>query len=234
MSLHGVIIVGGGGAGLMLARELGKKKHNVLILDRKKDLLDFSFYTLASFMEPKDFDLTNHVVAQEINKILLHSKRFKSILKSKLYTLDKKKLHAEILDSLDSNYVSIQLEVSIAEIKKNENGFTSVIDKEGNEYAAKIFVDATGTNGVLSKKVGLQEKKIEVATGVEYNVKYLGNPDEIHLLIGKIYQGGYGWIFPLKDGRGIIGFGTHHKEMIQGLKNQTEQDHRIAQYQKTG
>lgn len=44
-----------------------------------------------------------------------------------------------------------------------------------------------------------------LATGVEYNVKYLGNPSEGHLLMGKVYQGGYGWIFPFKDERAIIG-----------------------------
>ena len=218
MSQYDVVIIGGGGAGLMLARELGKAKHTVLILDRKENLLDFSFYTLASFMEPKDFNLSENVVAQEIDKICLHSKRFQTELKANIYTIDKRKLHEEIIQTLDTKYVTFKLGVHISGIEEHQNRYTSVVDKEGNTYTAKIFVDASGTNGVLSKKVGLQKKKPELATAVEYNVKYLGNTNEIHLLIGKIYQGGYGWIFPLQDDRAIIGFGTHDKEMIKGLK----------------
>ncbi|WP_439127876.1 NAD(P)/FAD-dependent oxidoreductase [Polaribacter sp.] len=216
--MYDVIIVGGGGAGLMLARELSNKKHKVLILDQKKDLLDFSFYTLASFMKLEDFNLTNNVVANKIDEVCIQSKRLASKVKSNLYTLDKKKLHEELLNSLDSEYVSFKLGVQIKKIVKENNSFTSVTDKNGNSYSAKIFVDATGTNAVLSKKVGLREKQYQLATGVEYNVKYLGNTNQIYLLLGSTYKGGYGWIFPLKNGRGIIGFGTIDDSLKKGLK----------------
>ena len=45
---YDVIIVGGGTAGLMLAKELGKFKHKTLVIDRKNNLLHFSFNTLGS------------------------------------------------------------------------------------------------------------------------------------------------------------------------------------------
>lgn len=62
-------------------------------------------------------------------------------------------------------------------------------------------------------------KSNELATGVEYNVQYLGKTNEAHLMIGKDYKGGYGWIFPLKNNRAIIGFGTFDKSMVKGLKD---------------
>lgn len=220
ITTYDVVIVGGGTAGLMLARELGRCKRKVLILDRKKNLLEFSFNTLGSFIDLDQFELTNSVVAQKINSAVIHSKYLKENIKVDAYILDKKKLHEELLASLDSNFVDIKLGINIKEIKSDiNNNFTSVIDKKETSFSAKIFVDASGTNGVLSKKIGLMPKNPELATGVEYNVKYFGKKDEFHLLIGKDYKGGYGWVFPLKNNRAIIGFGTFDKGMIKGLKD---------------
>ncbi len=33
-----------------------------------------------------------------------------------------------------------------------------------------------------------------------------------------MYQGGYGWIFPLKNDRAIIGFGTFDENIVKDLK----------------
>jgi digeranylgeranylglycerophospholipid reductase len=215
-----VVIIGGGTAGLILARELGKRKRKTLLLDRKKELLEFSFNTLGSFMNLKDFNLTEAVIAREINKITFHSSNVKSSIQSDLYILDKKKVHLELLEALDDEYVSIKTSVNIKTIEKDDTGnFISVTDQNKEKYTGKIFVDASGTNGILSKKVGLRPKKVELATGVEYNVKYLGNPNEMFLLMGKMYQGGYGWIFPLKNQRAIIGFGTFDAQIVKDLKN---------------
>lgn len=215
---YDVIIVGGGGAGLMLARELSKKKHSVLIIDQKKDLLDFSFYTLASFIDLKKFNLSNNVVANNIDEVIIESKNYTAKVKASGYTLDKKLLHRELIDNISSDYVDFHLGVQIKEIEKDKNSYTSLLDNKGNSYVSKVFVDATGTSGVLSKKVGLIKKHTQLATGVEYNVKYLGETNRIYLLLGSQYKGGYGWIFPLKNGRAIIGFGTIDNSLKKGLK----------------
>lgn len=214
-----VVLTGGGTAGLILARELGKFKRKTLVLDRKKDLLEFSFNTLGSFLNLKEFGLTTDVVAQEIATISFYSNHIKRKVKSDSYILDKKKVQIEILNSIDHEYVDIITGVDIKSINHNKEGhFTAVIDKNNVSYFGEIFIDASGTNAVISKKVGLRAKKVDLASGVEYNVKYIGNPSEMHLLIGKIYQGGYGWIFPLKDNRAIIGFGTFDEKMVKELK----------------
>lgn len=215
---YDVIIVGGGGAGLMLARELSKLKHRILVIDKNKSLLDFTFYTLASFMKPEYFDLTENIIAQKIDEICIKSNRFSETVKGKLYTIDKRKLHEELLKSLDVKYVDFRLDTQITDIKKSGNRFNSVLDSKGNEYFANIFIDSTGTKGILSKQVGLQSKDFQLATGVEYNVAYFGDTRKIYLLLGKTYKGGYGWIFPLKNKRAIIGFGTIDDKIKKGLK----------------
>ena len=215
-----VVIVGGGTAGLLLARELSKLKHQVLLLDRKRNLLEFSFNTLGSFLNLEQFGLTRNVVAQDIDTITIHSKRVKRKIKSDLYILDKKQVHIELLEGINKGYVTIKTGVNIKNIVSDEKGnFKAVTDQNKEVYSGKLFVDASGTNGVLSKKVGLIPKKTQLATGVEYNVQYFGSIKDMQLLIGKTYQGGYGWIFPLKNQRAIIGFGTFDDKIVKDLKN---------------
>ena len=220
MNNFDVVIVGGGTAGLMLARELGNFKRKTLILDRKDNLLEFSFNTLGSFINLEDFNLSTEVVAQQIDTLVFQSKRVKREIKNiNMYVLDKKKLHEELINSLDTNYVTIKTEVHIKDVLKDDAGlFTCVTDKNENQYFGKIIVDASGTNGIISKKIGLRQKKGKLATGVEYNVEYLGESNKMYLLSGKDYQGGYGWIFPLKNKRAIIGFGTYNEAIIKNLK----------------
>jgi len=219
MKKYEVVIVGAGTAGLMLARELGKQQCKTLLLDRKKNLLDISFNTLGSFIKIANFGLTENVVAQKINSIIIQAKNLQEHIYVDAVILDKKKVHEELIASLDKNFVDIQLDVHINQIHQNsEKTFTAVSDKNGNSYQATIFVDCSGTAGILSKKVGLQIKNPVLAVGVEYNVKYFGKSDEAYLLLGKEYKGGYGWIFPLKNQRAIIGFGTFDETMVKGLK----------------
>lgn len=220
MEKFDVVIIGAGTAGIMLARELGKLKRKTLVLDRKTNLLEFSFNTLGSFINLDDFGLTKNVVAQEIDTCTFHSRNVTRRTKGNAYILDKKLLHEEILNSIDTEFVVFKLDTHIKSFSKDSDGnYTSVIDKNNNQYSGKIFVDASGTNAVISKEIGLRDKKVQLATGVEYNVKYLGKPNEVHLMVGKVYQGGYGWIFPLKNQRAIIGFGSFDNHVIKELKN---------------
>lgn len=214
-----VLIVGAGTAGLMLARELGKAGCKTLVVDRKKELLNFSFSTLGSFINLEKFGLTDYVVAQKMETAVLYSRYFTRTIKGNGYILDKAKLHKELLNSINSNCVTFKTGVHIKNVVKDSTGtITQVLDKKGNSYTAKIIVDASGTVGVISKQVGLLPKNMLLGTGVEYNVKYKGNPSQGHLFLGKQYQGGYGWIFPLQNGRAILGFGTFDNQITKELK----------------
>ncbi|QTE24420.1 NAD(P)/FAD-dependent oxidoreductase [Polaribacter cellanae] len=220
MNSFDVVIIGGGTAGLMLARELGKFKRSTLVLDRKDNLLEFSFNTLGSFMKVEDFDLSKNVIAQKTDTLVFQSKNIKRELKAdNLYVLDKKKVHEELINAIDKEYVTTKTSIHIKDIIKDKLGnFSFVKDTNNNKYFGKIIIDASGTNGVFSKKIGLREKNGSLATGVEYNVAYLGDPQKMYLLSGKDFQGGYGWIFPLKNRRAIIGFGTYNDKVVKQLK----------------
>jgi digeranylgeranylglycerophospholipid reductase len=218
-----VIIIGAGGAGLMTARELGKLKHKVLLLDKKQDLLKFSFNTLGSFIDLDKFSLSDNVIAQRIETITLHTKLLKRKLKNNAYILDKKKLHCELLDSLDTGFVSIKTGTKIIDFCTDSQGkICSINDSDSNSYAAEIFIDCSGNEGFFTKKLNLQEQKFTLATGVEYNVAYLGEKTEGHLFMGKDYQGGYAWIFPLQNKRAIVGFGSFDDSIVKDLKKKLD------------
>lgn len=220
---YDIIIVGAGGAGLMSGRELGKRGLKTLIIDRKSDLLDFSFNTLGSFMDIDDFGLTENVVARKVDSVILYSRHFKRVVTCAGSVLDKRRLHEELLNSMDTEYVTVLPGTAIKSYALSETGeIASVTDQHGNTFNAKYFIDATGVNGFFSKALGLQEKKPRLGSGVEYNVRYKGKTNEAHLLIGKMYEGGYGWIFPLQDDRAIIGFGTFDDLVLKELKKRLD------------
>lgn len=217
---YDVIIVGAGGAGLMLARELGNKKRNVLLLDRKADLFQLSFKTLGSFMDISEFNLSPDVVAVDISTMTLYSKNLKCSVATKVCILDKERLHRHLVDTIDRKYVDIQTGTYIKSQTTNADGeIVELVDNKGRRYNAKYYVDATGIAGVLSKINGLQDKDPKVAVGVEFNVKYKGKTNEAHLYLGNHYEGGYGWLFPLKNQRAILGFGSFDSLVVGELKH---------------
>lgn len=220
---YDVIVIGAGGAGLNVARLLGKYDLKVCLVDSKKDLLNLSFHTLGSFIDLKKFELSEKIVASKISEIVVSSKNFHIKKPCDVYILDKQKLHAELLEKCKRPNIEILTATSISSFKKNKDDtLQSVIDQKGNQYKAKLFIDASGIVGVLSKALGLQEKYVSVATGVEYNVEYKAPSYQAHLLFGKLYEGGYGWIFPLQNKRAIVGFGSYNAAVRSELKKRLD------------
>lgn len=213
-----IIVVGGGAAGLHIAGLLAEKAA-VCLLDSKADLLNVSFHTLGSFIDRGRFGLSEKIIATHISECVLHSKHVHAHKTGNAFILNKAQIHKELLDRAVTFGVKIQTHTSVRECTQKSNGsIGSVTDSKGNEYHAKIFIDATGTAGVLSRKLGLQAQKIKIATGLEYNVRYHAPEHQAHLFIGKDFLGGYGWIFPLGQNRAIFGYGTfsgNHKTHLK-------------------
>lgn len=98
-----------------------------------------------------------------------------------------------------------------------------VKDEKGNEYFAKIFIDASGVAGVISRKLELQDQNFPIGRGLEYNVEYFGPQSQCHLFIGKSFKGGYGWIFPCGGNRAIFGYATMDSSIHEDLKKRIEE-----------
>jgi digeranylgeranylglycerophospholipid reductase len=212
---YDVIIIGAGVAGIMTAKELSNLKKKVLLIDANEDILHIPFHTLGSFINIKEFGFTEKVIASEIDGMTIHSKKFSHKSSGKAYIIDKERLHKEIIENFNSENLDIKTETVIEDyILNSDNSIKEVLDSKGNRYSAKIFVDTTGIQGILSRKLGLQDKDLKLAKGIEYNVKYKGDPNKVIFIIGKYVDGGYVWLFPLKNRRAILGFCSLKPEII--------------------
>lgn len=202
-----VVVVGAGAAGIHIAGLLAEKAR-VCIIESKADPTNVSFHTLGSFIQRERYGLSEKIIAANISELAYHSKHFHAIKHDSAFILNKAQIHRELLEKLVSGNVEMRWKTSARDVVQNPDGdIDAVVDTAGNIYRAKIFVDATGVAGFFSRKFGLQDRKLNIATGLEYNVLYHGPENQIHLYLGKEFYNGYGWIFPLGGKRAIIGYG---------------------------
>lgn len=217
-----MIIVGAGIAGLYTAYKLSQAKINVALFDSRKDILNVRFNTLGSFMDLNRHGFNEKVIYSEITKATIYSKHFNVSSNGKAYILNKQEIHRQIYDKIDRNYVKLFNANTVQEVILNDSNIDGVIDENGTHIFAKLIVDASGSVGFITKKIGLQDKKINFAEGVEYNSKYLGDPSETHFFIGQEFMGGYAWIFPVGNNRAIVGFGTFNESAKQNIKQKLD------------
>ena len=219
-----IVVVGGGVAGLFTANELAKHGVKVLVLEKKNDLLKFSFHTLGSFLDVERYGFTEDVVASRVTSGVFHSRFIHAAKTGDACVLDKVKLHEELLEMCGENGVEISAGVGVADVEEKDDGdVAAVVSSDGRRYAGRIFIDASGRTGYLTRRFGLLPKKDEVwATGIEYNVKYKRPQNEAHLFYHSLFKSGYGWIFPLENGRAIFGYGTFEKPGELKMKSRFE------------
>lgn len=220
MKQFDIVVIGAGCAGLMTAQLLAKRNFSVALLDRKSDLLNLSFLTLGSFMDIEKYGLSKKVIASRIDQGAFYSKNL-SVTKTahNVAIIDKTQLHRELIEKCQQHGVHIFNDTLVNSIEQNPDGsIQSAKAKNGSEFQARVFVDATGTSGLISRLMGLQEKNFPLAVGLEYDAAYQGDPHLAIFFIGPDYAGGYGWIFPLGNQRAIIGFGTFNPDLRGNLK----------------
>ncbi len=204
-----VVIIGSGIGGLSIAHLLGARNIKTALIDGKNDPAGVGFDTLGSFLDLERFGLPESIVAAKQSEVIFHSPHLAVKKKGKAYIVNKHKLYKELLNKAVDNKVAVFPSTYINGFALDKKGMVgSVTDEKGNKFHAGIFVDATGVAGFFSKRFGLQDKNLNIAQGLEYNVKYLDPQFRTHLFFGKLFKGGYGWIFPFGNDRAIFGFGS--------------------------
>ena len=81
-------------------------------------------------------------------------------------------------------------------------------------FRAKVVVDASGFQSVVSKSLGLVKQWKRFGVGAEYEAEVENvNPDTWWLMVGQMYSpAGYAWIFPLGKNLVRIGVGVGKPE----------------------
>ena len=224
---YDIVIIGAGIAGLSNAFFLSNKGYKIALVDRRIDLLNLNFQTLGSFLDYKKYGFSDKVVASPIKECIFHSNHLK--VHKKIFTenpvniLNKRQIHHELLEKIkqDKN-INILSSTTIQEINASDGKVNYLTTSNNENISANIYIDCSGITGIISKEFGLMPVTESVCTGLEYNVKYLGDPQAAYLLYGNIYMGGYGWIFPLGNQRAIFGIGSFNNKVRSELKKRLD------------
>lgn len=234
--VYDVIVVGAGPAGGQAARNLAKKGHKVLLVERYKDFGDNDFSSAGMTLEPlKEFNLPDSIIGSYWNDLEIQCSKNKYSWKSKEpigVVLDFKKLRQFLADEAVDNGCKVLMGHRYLSKEVNNDTVTvTLLEVESSQkiqVQTKIVVDATGP----LRKVMFDEKeeqpKMVLGSGTEYLIEveqevYDNFKDKLVFFLGHKWAiKGYSWIFPMENRILKVGAGkTHIKSVDQEQTNAT-------------
>lgn len=215
-----IVIAGGGIAGMYTALSLSKyNRYSVTLVDQKRDLTQTDFNTLGSFLDVESYGIPENVIANKIDSTVMYSSHTSHRASGQAYILDKTSLHRFLQNQLVRNGVILKLGNKISGVDVEKGHIKDLILGGGTKITGDLFVDATGIKAFLGKQLKLTRIWKKKAYGIENEIEYTGPQNQAIFYIGNYVKGGYGWLFPLKNSRAIIGIGTFDKNKQKLLRD---------------
>jgi len=215
---HDVVIIGGGIAGLTLAKFLAEYGIDFVLLEEHN-----GFFKKACgegvtryIMEYDFFDLYESRVGieKEIYETIIYTKYGEISLYMPVLMTDKKKIEEELANQAIKRGADIRMGEKVIKIDRGNN----FILKPQN-IEAKLVVGADGFFSITRKLIGKKDLKYAIAVeGLSENIDKDNN--KIHVEFKKsIVKYGYSWYFPKKE-KWNIGVGsTSMKEFRKAFEN---------------
>ena len=233
---YDVIVIGGGPAGGQTARNLAKKGHKVLLVERYQNFSQNDFSSAGMTMEPlKEFDLPDSIIGSYWKDLIIQcskdSYHWKGN-KAKGVVLDFKKLRQFLADEcvnhggkvlMGHRYINKEVtkDSVCVELLNTETSETSKVE-------AKLVVDATGPLRKVMYDEKEEQPQMVLGSGTEYLIEveqeiYDQYKDKLVFFLGHKWAiKGYSWIFPMENRILKVGAGkTHIKSKDQEKTNKT-------------
>ena len=204
MKKFDVIVIGGGPAGLISARDIAASGYNVLLVDMKKEIgrpVQCAEAITKYAFENNDIQIDERWVKQRVKgiKILLPGDRcFYSKVES--LSIDRYLFEQNLAKKAIDNNATIKLKTQMKKISKNKDSWE--VNTNNGIYQSKTII---GADGFLSQTA----RKLDLLTYQEYinAYQYTFRSDDISfdeknylcMTMDELFHGGYGWIFPRSD-----------------------------------
>lgn len=249
---YDVVIAGGGPAGSATANYLRQKGRSVLVLERAR----FPRFHIGESLLPFSNDIWKELgVFEQMNQMFLHKPGARFIHEESgaefTYYFDNAirpgnpyafQVKREAFDLLLLNRAR-ELGAEVREETRVKNvlfGDDEVIvqavgpDGVSRLVTAAMFIDATGRDSLMASKQKLKVHDPLVTTNVALHCMYSGIPrtnglEEGLILLG-LFEGGWYWVIPFKDGDTSIGIVLEksYTKVNRGLSRQEMYDQVLA------
>jgi flavin-dependent dehydrogenase len=222
------VIAGGGPAGSSTANYLRQKGRSVLILERMK----FPRFHIGESLLPFSNDIWKELgVFDQMNARFIHKPGARFIHEESgaeftyyfdtairpgrpyAFQVKREEFDLMLLDRARELGAEVREETKVDDVQFGADGVTvSATGPDGRPYdvTAPLFVDATGRDAFIAGKRQLKVHDELITTNVALHCMYRGVPreqglEEGNIIIG-LFDGGWYWVIPFKDGDTSVGF----------------------------
>lgn len=233
---YDVVVVGGGPAGGQAARNLSKRGHSVLLVERYPTFEDNNFSSAGMTLEPlKEFDLPDSIIGSYWKDITIQctGKGYDWIGETeKGVVLDFGKLKQFLADETVKNGSEVLLGHKYVSKTINNDEVLVELQKaktsEIIQVKTKLLVDATGPLRKVMYDTKEEQPEMYLGSGTEYLIEvdqetYNQFKDRLVFFLGHKWAiKGYSWIFPMENKILKVGAGkTHLKSKDQDETDKT-------------
>src|SRR3989338_764050 len=216
-----LLIVGAGPAGLALAWKAAEKGLRVIVVDKKRSADHAAYLTSGSFIDLQEWGIPAEIT-QPIDTYYLGSRNAIVTVHSQGRMINRRKLLAFLTQEAERHGARLLFQSTVTDVRIEREAIrrvTVVSNSDKRDVSATIFADCSGMGRVLERHFQLvPQRRVKQALGIECLVPLRSEPRTIDLYFGSHFGRGYGWLFPLDERTGILGYGTFDRAKFQNIR----------------